>query len=101
MMALTFLWTRKPKSSKLNLMSDGEYIADGPLIDLAGVDWREDLLPFELILVEPNSLPDPEPQLFGGQRYSEVPSSDTFDSIRWNELDLESLLLHLNPPLSF
>ncbi|CAH8651018.1 unnamed protein product [Schistosoma haematobium] len=82
------------------LMSDGEYLPDGSLIDLAGVDWRDDILPFELILVKPNSLPDPEPQPLGTQRCSEIPNSDIFDNIRWSELDLDSLLSHLNLPPS-
>ncbi|TNN19956.1 glutathione synthetase [Schistosoma japonicum] len=82
-------------------MSDGEYLPDGPLIDLAGVEWRDDTLPFELILVKPNSLPDPEPQPRNTQRCSEILNSDTFDNIRWNELDLDSLLSQLNRPPSF
>ncbi|KAK4474725.1 hypothetical protein MN116_000733 [Schistosoma mekongi] len=83
------------------IMSDGEYLPDGPLIGLAGVDWRDDTLPFELILVKPNSLPDPEPQPPSTQRCSEILNSDTFDNIRWNELDLDSLLSQLNHPPSF
>nr|CAH8869588.1 unnamed protein product [Trichobilharzia regenti] len=82
-------------------MSDAEYIADGPLTDIVGADWGDDTLPFELILVKPDSLPDPEPQPVGGQRCFEVPASDFFDSVCWNELDLDNLLTRLNPPLTF
>lgn len=76
-------------------MSDGEYITDGLLIDLASTDWREDVLPFEHILVKPNSLPDSEPS-FSDNHNNEYSTSDLFGALRWTELDLDGLLLDLN-----
>lgn len=79
------------------LMSDGEYITDGPLIDLAGQDWRDDNLPFELIHVQPSHLPDPEPQISDVQQL--LPGSLPLElgvEARWSELDLANLFLSAN-----
>ncbi|KAA3670907.1 decaprenyl-diphosphate synthase subunit 2, partial [Paragonimus westermani] len=78
-------------------MSDGEYITDGPLIDLASLDWREDLLPFEQISVHPSCLPDPEPQPLDKQRIPGNLPPELAAEARWCELDLESLLIGANP----
>lgn len=73
-------------------MSDGEYITDGFLIDLAEDDWREDILPFELILVHQSLLPDLDPQVPDKQRPFLGATPDLVGESLWSELDLKGLL---------
>lgn len=78
-------------------MSDGEYITDGPLIDLVTSDWREDILPFEHILVHTSCLPETEPPLAEKQNPLDCVSQDCVAESRWSELDLDNLLAGANP----
>ncbi|CAH8433495.1 unnamed protein product [Dicrocoelium dendriticum] len=80
-------------------MSDGEYITDGPLLDLADLDWREDIIPFEHILIQPYCLPDPEPSLSDKPQVPDSVLPESAADIRLAELNLETLLLDANPCL--
>lgn len=64
---------------------DSQPLAEGRLLDIVDNKWREEVLPFDQILVPADKLPDPEAD--GGDSHLTLSEQEQ----KWSDLALSSL----------